>query len=179
MDVSNESLIRSYRAGRREAGEALLTRLRPAIEAVCWAVSGDAAIAEDAAQETCLRLLKGLPGYRDGAPVKPWAFQIARNTVRDLLRRRRPGVSVDDVPVPSAEPAPEARLLAKEMSSRVAELIATLSPALREVVVMKYALDLDNDAIAGTLGITREALWARMSRARRELRERAHAEPDL
>jgi len=179
MAVTDETLIRQYRDGRREAGESLLARLRPAIAAVCWATCGNAAIVEDAVQETCLRLLKGLPGYRDGSPVRPWAYQIARNCVRDMLRRRDSKVGIADVPEPAAGTAPETRLIAKEQSDRVARLIAELSPALREVVVMKYALDLDNDAIAETLGITMEALWARLSRARRELRERAHDDPDL
>ena len=47
------------------------------------------------------------------------------------------------------------------------------SPALREAVVMKYALGLANDEIAAALGIEKDALWTRLSRARRQLREMA------
>jgi RNA polymerase sigma-70 factor, ECF subfamily len=175
MDVmaSDETLIRSFREGRRQAGATLLSRLRPGIAAVCWAVSGNPGIAEEAVQETWLRIVKGLDGYRDGAPVRPWALQIARNATRDLLRKHRPHLSVDDVIEPSGGPAPEAPLLRREQAEHVSRLIEALSPALREVVIMKYALDLDNDAIAAALGIGKDALWARLSRARRTLREKA------
>jgi RNA polymerase sigma-70 factor (ECF subfamily) len=171
--ASDESLIRSLREGRRRAGTALIERLRPGIAAVCWAVSGNREIAEEATQETCLRIVKGLDGFRDGAPVRPWALQIARNTTRDLLRRHRPHVSVDDVAEPAGGVSPDAPLLRREQAERVSRLVETLPPALREVVIMKYALDLDNDAIAAALGIGKDALWTRLSRARRKLREKA------
>ena len=49
-------------------------------------------------------------------------------------------------------------------------------PALREAVVLKYALGLGNDEIAEILGASREAVWTRLSRARKELRRRIHGD---
>lgn len=170
---TDEALLRAYRNGDRGAGSALLERLRPDVAAVCRAVSGDREIAEEAVQETCLRFVKGVDGYRDGARVRPWVLQIARNATRDLLRRRRPHVSSDDVPEPAAT---DARLLRREDEEAVARHLSGLPAALREAMVLKYVRDLPNDEIAEALGIGLAALWARLSRARRLLRERIHAD---
>ena len=129
--------------------------------------------AEEAVQEASLRIVRGLTRFREGAPVRPWALEIARNATRDLLRRHRPHLSVDDVPEPAADTAPDAPLLRTEQAERVAVWIQALPPALREAVVMKYALGLANDEIAAALGIEKDALWTRLSRARRRLREMA------
>jgi RNA polymerase sigma factor (sigma-70 family) len=49
--------------------------------------TGDAALADDLAQETFVRLLRGLPRYRGAAALTTWARRIALNVWRDHLRR--------------------------------------------------------------------------------------------
>lgn len=75
--LTEEAWFRSFRAGDRAAGEALFNALARPIAAVCWALSGDC-LAEEAAQETFLRVAKGVDTFQDGLPHRPWIFQIAR-----------------------------------------------------------------------------------------------------
>lgn len=178
MEVSvatDEALIQSLRSGDKTAGGELFRRFESSVAAVCWAVSGDRQIAEEAAQETWLRMVKGLSGYREGGPVRPWVLTIARNTTRDLLRRRARD-SAERAVEPEETARPESALLRRECAEQIARAIAELAPPHREVITLKYAMDLPNEEIAAVLGIRRSALWMRLSRARQELRRRVDAD---
>src|SRR6478735_5416692 len=48
---------------------------------------GDAALAEDAAQNTLVRALRGLPGFRGEAGLFSWLATICRNEIADLVEK--------------------------------------------------------------------------------------------
>ncbi len=50
---------------------------------------GNAADAEDAVQETFLKVYRGVRDFKGGAAVSTWAFRILLNTCYDAMRRRR------------------------------------------------------------------------------------------
>ena len=50
---------------------------------------GDGEEAKDLLQETFIRAIKGLPGYRNDASYRTWLFMLARTSVADYLRRKR------------------------------------------------------------------------------------------
>ncbi len=63
------------------------------------------AAAEDAAQETFVRVWKALPRFDGRAALGTWIYAITRNTCLMDLRRRRPTVSLDDPDSPDAQQA--------------------------------------------------------------------------
>src|SRR3712207_45846 len=61
----------------------------------CYVQLGNQAAAEDATSEVFLKALAALPRFRGGS-LPGWLLQIARNTVIDARRRRRPVAPIED-----------------------------------------------------------------------------------
>jgi RNA polymerase sigma-70 factor (ECF subfamily) len=135
---------------------------------------GDAAAAEDAAQETFLRAYRNLGRYDPGRKFINWLLTIASNYCVDRLRKRRlkfvslesilPGESLMD-----KQASPEEQFANAEMQENIQGLLNQLSPNDRAAVVLKYWYDMSYDEIAATLSLSISAVKSRLHRARREL----------
>jgi RNA polymerase sigma-70 factor, ECF subfamily len=86
--VSDE-LLEGCRAGRLEAFERLYESEGPKMKSLARNLLGNAADAEDAVQETFLKVYRGVRDFKGGAAVSTWAFRILLNTCYDAMRRRR------------------------------------------------------------------------------------------
>jgi len=102
--VDDDQLLATYAdasrssADRQQAFRILERRYRRRIFAVCVRVLGDPSDAEDAVQETLLKLARSAAGFRGDAQVSTWIYRIARNVCTDRVRydARRPSVPVED-----------------------------------------------------------------------------------
>lgn len=72
--VSESDLLRAGQAGDRAALEQLLVPYERPLYALCRGILGDADDADDAVQETFLRALRALPGFRGDSAVRELAF---------------------------------------------------------------------------------------------------------
>ena len=113
--------------------------------------------AEDVFQEVWLRVARGAPSFDRTRRFKPWLFGIALNESRTWIRRRpqsaphdvRPGDIVDSGAAPSGATVDVERLL------------ANLPGEQREVMVLRYQLDLSEVEISETLGVPRGTVKSR------------------
>ena len=101
--------VRQAQAGDPAGREALARRWLPVVHGAALAWTRDAAQAEDLAQEAFLKAFSRLDRLKDPARIGPWLLQIARNALRDGIRRRRarPADALLDEPAaeaPSREP---------------------------------------------------------------------------
>ena len=145
----------------------MVERYQTSLLRTCCLWLGDAALAEDAVQETFLKAYRALPRFRGESSEKTWLMRIAVNTCRDLRRSawfrhtdRR--VTPDMLPEPAAPVDPKA-----------AELLAdvlNLPVRQREVVLLYYYQDMDTREIAEALGIARSSVSGRLRNARERLR---------
>lgn len=174
-DTAETGRPRDFPNGNPQGPGELLDSVRRPVESVCRALMGDRDMAEEAAQQAMANILEGLPTFQEGRALRPWALQIARNAAIDLMRRRG-HARLEDVPEPADPSTPVEIALKREESARTARWIAALPPLLREAVVLKYAQGLPNGEIQEILGIGRDALWQRLSRARKALARRRHDE---
>src|SRR5919202_5979646 len=99
-----------------------------------WLGCGDAAEAEDAAQEAFLKAHRALPRFRTGAPWRPWLLRIvaneARNRRRSAGRRTHLAGRVAGLAeAPPAAPDPADLLLAGEERSELVSALHRLDPA--------------------------------------------------
>ncbi len=97
-EISDDDLLVRAAAGDDAAWTALVQRhLRP-VYGHAWYLLGDAAEAEDVAQETMLRLIKKAPGWQPGgAQLKTWLFRVAINLCKDRRRAFRPDPLADEM----------------------------------------------------------------------------------
>ena len=84
------------RALRPEEAQETLFRLTPSLLTLARALLVSFHDAQDAVQETCLRVLRGLSTYRPERPFEHWVFTIAANVFHDIARRSRQPEACDD-----------------------------------------------------------------------------------
>ena len=102
---------------------------------------------------------------------RAWLFGIARNAALDELRRRRRRSTLDHdvVDAGAVDPGEAAEDAARRTTVRTA--LAGLEAADRELVALKFLVELSNAEIAEVLGVTPNAAGSRLHRAVTKLRE--------
>ncbi|MFD1987078.1 RNA polymerase sigma factor [Mesorhizobium newzealandense] len=164
----DEELVRRVGAGDPAAVQTLVARKLPRILALAVRMLGDAAEAEDIAQETFLRIWRHASGWRRGnAHFDSWIHRVTLNLCYDRLRRRREWVT-DDLPemvdpstLPDAHP--------QEDALRVEQALQGIAPRQREAIILVYYQEMSNIEAAATLQISVDALESLLSRGRRSL----------
>jgi RNA polymerase sigma-70 factor (ECF subfamily) len=125
---------------------------------------GNAAEAEDLAEQVFLKALESLGGYRwTGVPFQAWLFRIAHNLLVDYLRRRskRASEPLDEaLPDRRREADPEALLAEKLTRQGLIEAVERLTELQRQVIALKFAGGLSNAEVAAILGKTEGAVKA-------------------
>src|SRR3954465_7834943 len=89
QERTDEELLAAYQQGDPAAFEALLRRHRAPLFTFLLRMLGDRERAEDLAQETFLRIVKGAQAWEHRARFQTWLFTIARNLCVDQSRRDR------------------------------------------------------------------------------------------
>ena len=146
-----------------------------------YVLAGNAADAEEAAQDGFVKAYRALGRFRRGAPVRPWLLRIvsneARNRRRSAARRERLSLRAAAEARPGdAVPSPEAALFARESQEQLLAAIERLSEDHRDAIVCRYVLDLSEDETAAALGVRRGTVKSRLSRALERLREELEGE---
>ena len=155
-----------------EAFHALAERYGPLPYRIAWRMTGDAAEAEDLAQEALLRLWDKAAQWRAGnSGVAAWLTRVAMNLSLDRLRRRR---FASGEPVP--EHADEARLADEaieheQAAAAVRAGIAALPERQRAAIVLTYYEEVPNKTAAEMLEMNLKAFESLLFRARAALRE--------
>ena len=156
-DAGLTRLVARARLGSSSAFEELVREFAPRIYRFLVLRLPNESDARDALQETLIAAWQGLPRLREVERFWPWLAGIAARKAADSLRRR-PAVPSEL----SAEwPAPE---LATKVELKAE--IADLSPALRDVVLLRYLLQLSEDETAAALGVRVGTVKSRAARAR-------------
>jgi len=158
-------------AGDAGALDQLLRRHYPMVHGLCRRLTGNAADADDAAQEALVAIARGVANGRfDGqARFSTWAYRVATNACLDeLRRRRRRPVPVDDQPLErraAADPGPESAGDRVDVD----RALAHLTPEFRAAVVLRDLCRLDYAEIAHVLGIPVGTVRSRIARGRAAL----------
>jgi len=138
-------------------------------------LTGKREVAEDLFQETWMRVLLRGSQYNGKARFDTWLFTIARNLVIDLSRKRTMA-SLDEMSevtedgrafeIATDGPSPHEEFQLSEDRAEVAEVLLTLEPSYREVLVLRFHEELSLEEIAG---VTRAPLSTVKSRLYRGL----------
>jgi RNA polymerase sigma-70 factor (ECF subfamily) len=138
---------------------------------------GDAALAEDAAQNTLVRALRGLSGFRGEAGLFSWLATICRNEIADLVEKSARiathTVSLDAEggarEAARAVPAPDAgdkALAGAERLRVIRQVLDELPGRYGEMLELKYIEEWDVERIAQRVGLSFEAAQSQLQRAR-------------
>jgi RNA polymerase sigma-70 factor (ECF subfamily) len=176
----DETLLTACRRGESAAQYQLYQRLSYLLMGVCLRYCPNRAEAEDALQNTFVKIFTRLDQYRGQGPFEAWARRIAVTTSLHALeqhRLRHPGPSgetLDDLAadLPAAEPSALDQLAADDLLA----LLETLPPGYRTVLNLYAVEGYSHQEISELLGIAEGTSKSQLARARRLLETRLVAQ---
>lgn len=170
-EASDRLLVQRTRGGDVNAFGELVQRYQASVFGVCYRLLGEAAEAEDLAQEAFLRAFRRLDSYDEGRPFGPWMRRVAANLCLNTLQQRRPTLAeledeLDEVPG-DPEETPELAGDQAETRQRVRQALLRLPDHYRAVIELRHYQDMSYDEMAAALKIGVGDVRTRLFRARR------------
>lgn len=134
---------------------------------LCTLYLKDVHLAEDAVQETLIKAWRNADKFRGDGSEITWITRIAINVCKSYLRapwkrRRAPAEELERLFAPTADP---------QVDDALPRAILALSRPYREVIILYYYQELKAREIADILQVDVSTVTARLSRARKQLRE--------
>lgn len=171
-EPTDAELIERCRCGDERAVTLLVRRYAGPI-ARFVASLGEREEVEEVVQDTFVRAVGSLDGFRGDSSLRSWLFAIARNLVRDRGRGRARKFRVVPIEEDHAVTAHDAldSAVSDETERRLGEALATLSPMQREVFTLRVSEGLSYREIATALGSTEGAARVHYHNAMKALRE--------
>ena len=160
-ELEDAELVRRAQLGSAAAFEQLVLTFGPAIHRFLALRLRNDSDARDTLQETLTAAWQGLPTLEQPAKLRPWLLGIAAHKAADAVRRR----------VPAADHEVELRGKEDESLLEIREAILALPPDFRDVLLLRYLLQLSEDEVAFALGIRVGTVKSRTARARSALAE--------
>lgn len=175
--LSEADLIRRAQSGDGVAWEALVRAHQEGVFRLAYLLLGDADDAEDVAQETFIRAFRSLDRFDRERPLRPWLLRITANLARN--RRRSLGRYLANLQRmarrdPDSIQGRVPRDVEDDSTWQAETLwgaIRRLRPTDREVITMRYFLDLSEAEMAAALDVAPGTVKSRLHRALRRLRE--------
>lgn len=168
--LSDDRLAKRAASGDIGALEAIFARYRDDLYRFCVGILREPQDAQDAVQNTMVKVMRALPGERRQMQLKPWLYRIAHNEAVELRRRERP---VEELPVTAEDMGPLTDERAEE-NGRLRTLladIADLPERQRASLVMREVNGLGYGEIGAALGTSPGAVRQALYEARRGLAE--------
>lgn len=173
----DDQLMLLAAGGSQAAFEVLVGRTLPKLTKYCARFVGCASIAEELAQEILLEVWLRRSQYRPAGKFTVFLFTLARhrclNRLRDDQRRhaRDQHAQPDGLNQGATPPGQLDALLEQERQRRLRQALLTLSPKLREAVLLRFDQGLDYPEVARILGCSESTTRSRVRLAMQSLRE--------
>lgn len=190
--VSSETaFIELLKAGDAAAFDELVGRFSGEIYGLLLRLTENAEEAGDLTQETFLRVVQSVKGFRGDASLKTWVFRIAINQARNrqrwwTARKQNETVSLDEEKFSNngetfslgdslqdvAQQSPEDAVLQREQSKALRAALQQIPVQFREAVILRDIQGLNYDEIAEALQTNVGTVKSRIARGRDELRKK-------
>ncbi len=164
-----DELIRKTAQGDLDATDELIAMYYPEILRYCLWHAPNRSLAEDAAQETFLKVIRYFDRYTHKGRFKSFLYQVAANTCVDMRRRARyTDISLEEsaFDISYAEPAFED--IHSDMTIR--QMVRCLPEDLQEIVLLRFGQELTLREIAQVLQMPLRTVQTRLRRALKVLK---------
>jgi len=165
MDTMDEErIIERCRAGDLAAYRQVYNRYGQPLLRTALRMLGRPQEAEDAVQETFLKLFRGIAGFRLGARFSTYLFQILNNTCIDILRKR-PTAAADEMDMET-----HGATSWHELAHSLTEAVESLPAQMKACFVLFAVEQFSQEEVADILGVSVGTVKTNIHRARRKLR---------
>jgi RNA polymerase sigma-70 factor (ECF subfamily) len=173
LPLDDKTLIEACQAGDELAFVALYNRYKGPVYVFCTKMLLDRELAQDAMQETFLKVYEHRAELARTTAFRSWLFTIARNHCLNLLKQLQREVELDEevLPADALVEAPGEHMEKSEAVAWVNTFLGQLKPDYREVLVLREYQNLSYEEIAVITRTTLAGVKARLFKARRRLAE--------
>lgn len=164
-----DELVKRMEQGDPGAADELIKKYYPDILRYCLWHAPNRSLAEDAAQETFLKLIRHFDRYTHKGRFRSFLYQIAANTCIDMQRKNRnPDISLEESEIdpPYLEPAFE--IIHSDLA--LIQLVDGLPKEQREIVLLRFGQDLTLREIAEVLHLPLRTVQSRLRSALKKLK---------
>lgn len=143
---------------------------REKLKSVALSMLKDKAEAEDAIQETYIKLWKVKDQISNHPNIKGYAMQTLKNICIDKLRTKKHNISLDDVSIAETTLTPYTYTEQQDNNSIIRNIIESLPKIQQQVIKMRDIEGFELEEIAQIIGIDVTAIRVNLSRARKNVR---------
>lgn len=166
--VTVTALLAGVAARDKESFSRLVSAFDADLRRLAFVICGDTGQADDAVQIAWERLWRKPPTLREPEKLRSWLLTVAANEARHWARRRRRGLLLEQRQASTVEP-PDPNLWAEALDLRRA--LFGLSAKDRELLALRYVLEMNSREIARHLKLSPEGVRSRLARILARLRE--------
>jgi len=168
--VTDEELALRLKQGDTAAMTMIYERYKQGLFSFCRRLLSDRDAAEDALQETVIKMIAARETLSNPSSLRPWLYTIARNEAYSILRRRNHvrELTDDDENIFATEDEP-IHLESTERTVLVESALNRLLPQYKEVLLLREYELLNYEEIASVTGATVSSVKSRLFKARRAL----------
>ena len=152
---------------RNQRLEQLVDRYQEQVMRMCFLYLCDKTLAEDAMQETFLKVYRALDTFRGEASEKTWIMRIAIRTCYDMNHSGWFRVFNRQV---TPDMVPETAVPFEESDDELMNAVIRLPIRLREVILLYYYQHMNVNETAESLGISQSSVSGRLKRGRERLK---------
>jgi RNA polymerase sigma-70 factor (ECF subfamily) len=177
VDLDERGLVRQCLQRDQEACTRLVQEYAAMVGTVLWRATGDHSTVEDLAQETFLRVFRGLPNFDARARLSTWIYTIAHRVAVDYLRQNRsgsPGVDLQRI-TGAPQRDPEAAAVHEELDRLVRGQLDMLPDKYRLPLVYAAIDELDYQTIGAMLKVKPGTVKTLVFRGRQLLKQRVES----
>jgi RNA polymerase sigma-70 factor (ECF subfamily) len=174
----DRDIVELLHGGHHEAAFALVVeRYQNKVYRLCCSLLRNTDQAQDAAQESLVRVWKALSGYDGRASLSTWIYTITRNRCLTAIERRR---DLDSLTDPAVEHEAEAAQAVEpegddDHLALLRELVEALPERYRQALTLFYYQDRSITEVAAMLGVPEGTIKTNLHRGRAMLLERVRA----
>jgi RNA polymerase sigma-70 factor (ECF subfamily) len=172
--MSSRGLVEKAAGGCRESFAALLEAYYDRIHRLAWRFCGSQTLAEDIAQDVCVKLATAIRGYRGEAAFSTWVWRITYTAAVDRMRNCRNMESVEPSALEAlADAGQDACARSPEDSVMSADLwlaVRRLPPQQRDAVLLVYGEDMSHAEAAEIMGCQEKTVSWHLHEAKKRLR---------
>ncbi len=176
----DEKVIKQVKGGDAEAFGVLYDQYVETIFRYVYSHLGNRLDAEDVTEEIFLRAWRALPKYDErGLPFTAFLFRIARNSLIDHYRQRKPIQSLDDIEIETHEAGPEELTDKRIENSDLRERMEQLREDYRSVLVLRFLSGLSPEETAQVMQRSVGAVRVLQHRALSALKDLLERDPSV
>ncbi len=172
LSESDEMLAGKAAGGCRQSFATLLERHYDRIHRLAWRWSGSRQLAEDVAQDVCVKLGRAIQSYRGEAAFSTWVHRIAYTTTIDHLRIGQRITAVEPSKLTKLADARSATSTPEDAAIGVGlwQAVRELPPQQRDAILLVYGEDMSHAEAARAMHCSEKTVSWHVHEAKKKLK---------